>query len=687
MKSGASLYSTAAILAILLFLPHPSFSQDWIWRWDELDTRLSPAQTRPNSYRLLYGSNQSGSPVYGRGFDGEVLRLLVDTDPSLAGVDWELVLVTLDGLPFWEDASFWVDGPLLHADISTEARELPISYEYNYLASNPSWEPTEGSVPSIVRAEDCRSYDHRYGDVNGDGLLDWVFAQSDSHHRTCDLVVVLRDTTAPWGWTTWEYEFETVFTGLTVAYYGFQLAQIDDDPAAELVFLFAEVWVEPGEPSIRNHKIIVVDDSFTESPTRNLLSLYGEDYANNLFSFDLTGDGVDEFLLYKDHSWSACSIEPGNLLVPFEDYTQPADIVAINSDPTDPTRLFATTRSTWIDTIDYLENPFIYNLSLNRWVWSDERNAWHKLGPLMEFWNFNVFETVFRFDSVWDEGSQYQTLHLIGYTRQNGYRFPFTSGYVSPADPLGTNWSNLPNYSRGVQPDSLVAIGNMDNNPEPAMMLALQLSDHSAFHFQRKEFVDGDWLLRDTYELPRNPGPVEWMFFSFVDQDSLLDLMMFPSTCYLRRPLPNGGYYWMVTDPFEGVSIPTDLAAIADVDGDGDDDFIFRSGDVLFNDNTLSAQEHEPEEAQPGSFVLHPPTPNPFNPTTTITLDLPRAGHVRVAMYDLLGRQVTVLRNQNAVQGRHTLLFDGSGLATGTYLVRATLDGSQDQVRKVVLVK
>src|SRR5690606_8923710 len=47
----------------------------------------------------------------------------------------------------------------------------------------------------------------------------------------------------------------------------------------------------------------------------------------------------------------------------------------------------------------------------------------------------------------------------------------------------------------------------------------------------------------------------------------------------------------------------------------------------------------------PISFALHPNYPNPFNPTTTISFDLPRSGEVRLAIYDLLGRRVMLLRD------------------------------------------
>src|SRR5690606_14666718 len=70
----------------------------------------------------------------------------------------------------------------------------------------------------------------------------------------------------------------------------------------------------------------------------------------------------------------------------------------------------------------------------------------------------------------------------------------------------------------------------------------------------------------------------------------------------------------------------------------------------------------------PISFALHPNYPNPFNPTTTISFDLPRSGEVRLAIYDLLGRRVMLLRDGPMAAGRYRESFDFSELASGVYL-------------------
>ena len=62
--------------------------------------------------------------------------------------------------------------------------------------------------------------------------------------------------------------------------------------------------------------------------------------------------------------------------------------------------------------------------------------------------------------------------------------------------------------------------------------------------------------------------------------------------------------------------------------------------------------------------------PNPFNPQTTIDYSLAQGANVRLAIYDMMGREVEVLVNGHRPAGKHTVRFDASHLASGSYLYR-----------------
>ena len=88
----------------------------------------------------------------------------------------------------------------------------------------------------------------------------------------------------------------------------------------------------------------------------------------------------------------------------------------------------------------------------------------------------------------------------------------------------------------------------------------------------------------------------------------------------------------------------------------------------------------------PETFFLSSAHPNPFNPRTTLTLTLAQAQPVRVAVYDVLGREVAVLQDRALPVGEHRLTFEATGLPSGTYLVRAVVPATV-QTRFVTLAK
>jgi len=86
------------------------------------------------------------------------------------------------------------------------------------------------------------------------------------------------------------------------------------------------------------------------------------------------------------------------------------------------------------------------------------------------------------------------------------------------------------------------------------------------------------------------------------------------------------------------------------------------------------------------SIALHQNYPNPFNPSTTIEYELPRASNVTLSVFDLLGRNVSVLVNERKDAGVYKIKFDGTGLASGVYFCRIMSDGFT-QTRKLLLLK
>ncbi len=92
------------------------------------------------------------------------------------------------------------------------------------------------------------------------------------------------------------------------------------------------------------------------------------------------------------------------------------------------------------------------------------------------------------------------------------------------------------------------------------------------------------------------------------------------------------------------------------------------------------------QTAQLSEFTLGAAYPNPFNPTTSFSVQLPESANLQVTVHDITGRLVATLANGSVNAGAHTFTFDGSGLASGVYFVHAA-SGAQAATQKLVLMK
>jgi hypothetical protein len=88
----------------------------------------------------------------------------------------------------------------------------------------------------------------------------------------------------------------------------------------------------------------------------------------------------------------------------------------------------------------------------------------------------------------------------------------------------------------------------------------------------------------------------------------------------------------------------------------------------------------------PTNYSMTQNYPNPFNPSTKIEFALPSSKNVNISIYDVTGRRVKELLNKNLSAGTHTVDFNASDLASGTYIYRITA-GNFVESKKMVLLK
>jgi hypothetical protein len=88
----------------------------------------------------------------------------------------------------------------------------------------------------------------------------------------------------------------------------------------------------------------------------------------------------------------------------------------------------------------------------------------------------------------------------------------------------------------------------------------------------------------------------------------------------------------------------------------------------------------------PNTYVLNQNYPNPFNPNTTIKFGIPKTGLTKLVVYDMLGREVNILVNENLTAGNYNVTFNASNFASGTYFYTLN-SGDFTATKKMVIIK
>jgi len=138
---------------------------------------------------------------------------------------------------------------------------------------------------------------------------------------------------------------------------------------------------------------------------------------------------------------------------------------------------------------------------------------------------------------------------------------------------------------------------------------------------------------------------------------------------------------------FPGLSVNVEFF---DVDEDGDKDmFISTDEDItLFFESNLEAVGVDDTNSGnlPKQFDLLQNYPNPFNPVTTITYYVPKTSKVRITVYDVLGREISELVNEEKLSGTYEVKFNGINSSSGVYFYVMQADNFID-TKKLILLK
>jgi len=145
------------------------------------------------------------------------------------------------------------------------------------------------------------------------------------------------------------------------------------------------------------------------------------------------------------------------------------------------------------------------------------------------------------------------------------------------------------------------------------------------------------------------------------------------------------------TDPFSSYYYPITITGIGIKLKSEQQTGETYSGSIYFDNMRLSYPKNlgvsiEENPDIPAESRLNQNYPNPFNPSTVISFRLAKSGFTTLKVYDILGREVSTLLNENINSGSHDISFDGSNLSSGIYIYQLSSKG-ETITRRMTLIK
>ncbi len=163
-----------------------------------------------------------------------------------------------------------------------------------------------------------------------------------------------------------------------------------------------------------------------------------------------------------------------------------------------------------------------------------------------------------------------------------------------------------------------------------------------------------------------------WELLATVDEDEFT----FVDEVFINPPGGQAGtdvYYYIkgayIENPPNPIETPASNTVVVNVPGKDIDKKSASNTNVVNNEYYLSQNY-----------------PNPFNPSTIISYSLPVSGQVTLSVFDVLGREIATLINEQKEAGTHNVVFDASNLAGGVYYYKIQ-SGNYTETRKLILLK
>ena len=156
-----------------------------------------------------------------------------------------------------------------------------------------------------------------------------------------------------------------------------------------------------------------------------------------------------------------------------------------------------------------------------------------------------------------------------------------------------------------------------------------------------------------------------------------------------KHSLFNAGYVYLTyLNDYKNASVKfAELAAkYPDDELVSESEYLLGNLDANNRQNLASPNIYQSDLPVPTDYALDQNYPNPFNPSTTITYQLPKSGNVTLKIYDMLGKEVMTLVNEQKEMGRYSVQFNASSLASGMYVYQLRAN-DYTSTKKMLLLK
>jgi hypothetical protein len=171
-------------------------------------------------------------------------------------------------------------------------------------------------------------------------------------------------------------------------------------------------------------------------------------------------------------------------------------------------------------------------------------------------------------------------------------------------------------------------------------------------------------------------------FFSTIVVGSiLLSIVSYPQNKIQSSVIANGGA--VISNGSNRISGTIGQSIIGRTSGQAN---LVKAGFWQQVNGLITGIESEDNKIIPKEFYLFQNYPNPFNPSTRIRWESPQSGLQILKVYDILGKEIATLVNEEKQAGRYEVKFDGASLSSGIYFY-AFKTGNFVDTKKLILMK